>query len=560
MSANQRIYLHIEGMTCDSCAVRVTRALKEVPGVSAVEVPSWRFARAEVVVTSDVPDEALAQAVEAIGYRAMVTKRQMLAPEREARSDQRSDAGGRKYDLMVIGGGSAGFAAAIKAAELGARVAMVERGIIGGTCVNVGCVPSKALIRAIEPYHLASTHRFKGVHLIPGTLHWEQVIAHKDELVAELRQAKYLDVLKAYPQITCIYGEARLREGNRVQVNGAIYTPDKIILATGASPWAPPISGLAEAGYLTSTTAMELRHVPRSMIVLGANAVGLELAQVFARAGSAVTVIELLERIVPFEDETVSAALAHYLAGEGLTLVTGAETRRVERDGQGYRLHVKLADGSETTFAAEELLVATGRRPNTAHLGLEAVGIEVDRRGAVVVNEFAQTTNPNIYAAGDCANLPMFVYVAAHSGTVAAENALNGNHRVLDLEALPKITFTDPQIASTGLTEAQAREQGRAVKTVVLPLEHVPKALTARDTRGLIKLVADEATDRLLGAHIVAPEAGEVIQTAVLALRGGFTTAELAGLIFPYLTLTEGLKLAAQAFEKDVSKLSCCAG
>jgi mercuric reductase len=305
---------------------------------------------------------------------------------------------------------------------------------------------------------------------------------------------------------------------------------------------------------------MELRHVPRSMIVLGANAVGLELAQVFARAGSHVTVIELLDRIVPFEDEAVSEALARYLTEEGLTLVTSAQTQRVEHDGREYRLHVKLADGSETAFEAEELLVATGRRPNTANLGLEAVGVEVDRRGAIRVNDYAQTTNPNVYAAGDCADLPMFVYVAAHSGTVAAENALNGNRRTLDLDALPKITFTDPQVASVGLTEEQAREQGYEVKTAVLPLEHVPKALAARDTRGLIKLVADATTDRLLGAHVVAPEAGEIIQTAVLALRAGFTTEQLATTIFPYLTLVEGLKLAAQTFEKDVAMLSCCAG
>ena len=568
MSEQQRILLCVEGMTCDSCADHVLRALKGVPGVIEVDVPGWQSGRAELVVNGEVPDEILVQAVEAAGYRATTADRRPLTAERESsgppprpeRDEGAAVRDGHDYDLMVIGGGSAAFAAAIKAAELGARVAMVERGTIGGTCVNIGCVPSKVLIRAMETYHLAGTHRFKGVHTVPGALHWAQVVAHKDELVAELRQAKYLDVLEAYPQITYIQGEARLMEGNGVQVNGTTYAPGKIVVATGASPWAPPIPGLAEAGYLTSTTAMELRHVPRSMIVLGANAVGLELAQVFARAGSAVTVIELLDRIVPFEDEAVSEALAQYLTEEGLILVTGAQTQRVERDGRGYRLHVKLADGSETTFEAEELLVATGRRPNTANLGLEAVGVEVDRRGAIRVNDYAQTTNPHVYAAGDCADLPQFVYVAAHSGTVAAENALNGDRRRLDLEALPKITFTDPQVASAGLTEEEAREQGYEVRTAVLPLEHVPRALAARDTRGLIKLVADATTDRLLGAHIVAPEAGEIIQTAVLALRAGFTTEQLAATIFPYLTLVEGLKLAAQTFEKDVAMLSCCAG
>ncbi len=464
------------------------------------------------------------------------------------------------YDLIVLGGGSAGFAAAIRAAEEGAHVLLVNAGPIGGTCVNIGCVPSKALIRALEAYHRAGAHPYAGVHTVPGALHWHRVVAHKDALVAELRQAKYVDVLAAYSQITLVEGRGQLLGGTEVAVNGRTYTAEKLIIATGASPWAPPIPGLREAGYLTSTTAMALTTLPRSLIVLGGNAVGLELAQVFARAGVAVTVVELVERIMPFEDEDVSAELARHLEAEGLSILTGAHTQRVERGPEGYVLHVRLADGDEIRLEAEQLLVATGRRPNTAGLGLEEVGVELDQRGAIRLDEFARTTHPDIFAAGDCADLPQFVYVAAHSGTVAAANALLGPHRRLDLEALPRVTFTDPQVASAGLTEAQAREQGYDVRVSLLSLEHVPRALAARDTRGFVKLVADGTTDRLLGAHIVAPEAGEVIQIAVLAMRAGLTVTQLADMLFPYLTLAEGLKLAAQTFEKDVAQLSCCAG
>ncbi len=555
MSQRERIQLDVQGMTCESCAQHVAQALQSVPGVIQVHVPGWEAARAEVVAEAGVSDEALTRAVAEAGYRATVRARRLLEP-----NGGRQRGGDASYDLLVIGGGSAGFAAAIRAAEEGARVLIVNKGPIGGTCVNVGCVPSKALIRALEAYHRAGERRYAGVHTVPGALHWHRVVAQKDQLVAELRQAKYVDVLAAYPQITYLEGEARLVGSAHVEVNGTTYTPSKVIVATGASPWAPPIPGLAEAGYLTSTTAMTTRELPRSMIVLGANAVGLELAQVFARAGVAVTVIELLDRVAPFEDEEISAELARHLADEGLTLVTGANTQQVERDAEGYRLHVRLQDGTQATFTAERLLVATGRRPNTAGLGLEAAGVDVDRRGAIQVNEYAQTTNADIFAAGDCAALPQFVYVAAHSGTVAAENALLGLHRRLDLEALPRVTFTDPQVASAGLTEREAREQGYDVRVSVLPLEHVPKALAARDTRGLIKLVADGATDRLLGAHIVAPDASEVIQIAVLAMKASVTVTQLAGMLFPYLTLAEGLKLAAQTFEKDVAKLSCCAG
>ncbi|MER3545374.1 MAG: mercury(II) reductase [Chloroflexota bacterium] len=460
---------------------------------------------------------------------------------------------------MVIGGGSAGFAAAIKGAELGFKVALVEAETIGGTCVNVGCVPSKALIRAVELYHLAGQHRFRGVHTTPGRISWPEVIAHKDALVKELRQAKYEDVLAAYPEITYIQGRARLTGKNGVEIEGRSYAPGKIIIATGASPWAPPIPGLDEVPYLDSTSALALKELPRSMIVLGANAVGLELAQAYARAGTVVTVLEVLPRIAPFEDEDISTALAGYLEEEGLRIVSAFKTTRVERR-DGRTILTGTKDGAEMRFDAEQLLVATGRRPNTAGLGLEDAGVTLGKRGEILVNDQLQTSNPFIYAAGDVTGRDMFVYVAAYAGALAAENALTDAGRVYDAGYIPRITFTDPQIASAGLTEAQAREQGYEVKVSTLPMVHVPRALAAHDTRGLIKLVADAATDRLLGAHILAPEAGEMVQTAVLAIRFGITVRELRETMFPYLTNVEGLKLAALSFEKDVAKLSCCAG
>jgi len=465
----------------------------------------------------------------------------------------------RDFDLMVIGGGSAGFAAAIKGAELGARVALVEAGTIGGTCVNVGCVPSKTLIRSVELYHLAGQHRFRGVHTAPGRISWPEVIAHKDELVAELRQARYVDVLAAYPEITYIQGRARLTGGNGVAIDDQPYAPGKIIVATGAKPWAAPIPGLDQVPYLDSTSALNLKELPKSMIVLGANAVGLELAQVYARAGTYVTVLEVLPRIAPFEDEDLSAALAGYLEAEGLQVVANFKTAKVEKR-EGRYILTGTRNDAPMTLDAEQLLVATGRRPNTAGLGLEEAGVKLGRRGEIVVNDRLQTHNPAVFAAGDVTGRDMFVYVAAYSGMLAAENALTNAGRTYDAAYIPRITFTDPQVASTGLTEAQAREQGYDVKVSTLLMEHVPRALAARDTRGLIKLVADNATDRLLGAHILAPEAGEMIQLAVLAIRFGLTVRELRETMFPYLTNAEGLKLATQSFEKDVAKLSCCAG
>ncbi|GBD29827.1 Mercuric reductase [bacterium HR32] len=555
MAVRQQILLTVHGMTCEACAQHVRQALESVAGVLSTEVPEapgWRSAQAQVIASPEGSDTALVRAIQEAGYRAEVRERRPLEEPRRLDAEE--------LDLVVIGGGSAGFAAAIRAAELGARVVLVEKGVMGGTCVNVGCVPSKALIRAAEAYHSAAAQRFEGISTAAGSLHWHRVVAQKDELVAELRRTKYAEVLASYPEVRYVQGQARLAADGSVRVDGMVYRPRRVVLATGSRPWAPPVPGLEEAGYLTSNEAVNLKELPRSLVVIGASVVGLELAQTYLRAGSHVTVLEALPRVVPLEEPEVGDALRSYLEAEGMVVRPGVRITRVERVGGRYRVTFTEGQQEEEVVEAEQLLVATGRRANTAGLGLEEVGVELGPKGEIRVNEYAQTTNPRIYAAGDCAGDPMFVYVAAHMGTVAAENALHGNHRRVDLEGLPRITFTDPQVASAGWTEAQARERGYQVKTALLSLEHVPRAQVARDLRGLIKLVADQVTGRLLGASVLAADAGEVIQTAVLAIREGYTVQRLAQLVFPYLTLVEGLKLAAQAFEKDVSKLSCCAG
>jgi len=559
MSKREQLEFEIHGMTCDSCAQHVEHALKKVQAVREARVPGWESGRATVVVEGDVSEQELTEAVKKAGYRAVLKERKSMDQAQAAGKPVEAADGDRRFDLMVIGAGSAGFAAAIKAAELGHRVAMVEAGTIGGTCVNVGCVPSKTLIRAMEQYHQAGTHRFQGVHTLPGALNWAQVVANKNELVAEMRQSKYIDVVASYPEITYIQGRARLTGGNGVEVDGQSYAPGKILISTGARPWAPPVPGLEKAGYLTSTTAMEIKELPRSMIVLGANAVGLELAQTFARAGTHVTLLELLPRIAPFEDQEISQALQGYLEEEGMEIVAGFQTTMVERR-EGRYLATGTQDGREFTFDAEQLLVATGRRPNTAGMGLEEAGVKLGKRGEILVDETLRTENPHVYAAGDVTGQDMFVYVAAYAGTLAAENALTGAGRVYDASYIPRVTFTDPQIASAGLTEEQARAQGFEVQVSSLPMSYVPRALAARDTRGLIKLVAESSTGKLLGAHLLAPEAGEMIQTAVLAIRFGISLTQLRETMFSYLTNVEGLKLAALAFEKDVARLSCCAG
>ncbi len=461
-------------------------------------------------------------------------------------------------DLAVIGAGSAGFSAAITAAELGAQVTLVGHGTIGGTCVNVGCVPSKTLIRAAETLHHArAASRFAGIHAQSSLQDWRALIAQKDELVAGLRQAKYIDILPAYNNVAYIEGPARLSDDG-VAINGSLLRPGKIIIATGSAPAMPSISGIDTIPYLTSTTVLDLEALPASLLVIGGGYVGCELAQMFARAGVEVTLVTR-RRLLPKAEPEIGEALAGYFRGEGIAVRGGLAYRNIRRTERGVALSIEV-DGRGETLEAETVLVATGRRPNTQGMGLEAAGIALLPNGGIEVDDRMRTIKPGVYAAGDVTGRDQFVYMAAYGAKIATENALNGDGRCYDATAMPSVVFTDPQVASVGLTEAEAREQSLTVKTSVLPLEYVPRALAARDTRGLIKLVAEVETDRLLGAHILAPEGSDSIQTAALAIKQGLTVRDLADMIFPYLTTVEGLKLAAQTFEKDVSKLSCCAG
>lgn len=461
------------------------------------------------------------------------------------------------FDLLIIGSGGAGVAAAIQGAELGAKVGIVEAGTLGGTCVNVGCIPSKSLIEAAAHYH-TERRGFPGVGPSAPLLDWEAVIRQKNEVVAELRRTKYAAVLASYPAITVVSGHARLLGGGRVRVAEAEYQAAKIVVATGTSPALPPIPGLAEARPLDSTTAMELGALPRSLLVLGGSAVGLELGQMFARLGTRVVVLELMPRLLPNEDEAISEGLRAHLVAEGLEVHTGVTATRVDRDGLDIVARVRRGS-TEELFRAEEILVAAGRQPNTCDMGLDHAGVAVSEKGFVRVDATLRTSNPDIFAAGDVTGGPGYVYVAAAGGRIAAENALTGNKRELDLTTVPNVTFTSPQVASVGLTETSARALGYEIAVSALPMGHVPRALVSRDTRGLVKIVAEARSGKLLGVHALAPHAAELMGEATLALRYGLAARDLTETLHAYLTWGESIKLAAQAFTRDVTKLSCCA-
>jgi mercuric reductase len=541
-------------MTCDTCAAHVSRALEGVPGVWKVVVPGWQEGRASLVADEGLSDEVLVEAVAAAGYGARVSSRNALAEQGEAVRPGESE-----VDLMIVGAGSAAFAAAIRAVELGYSALMVERGTLGGTCVNVGCVPSKTLLRTAEACHRATYSPFAGVRPRGADLDWKAVIGEKDELVSRLRRERYEQVMEGYPSISLVRGQARLTPQANVEVDRRIYYPARVLIAAGAHPYVPPFPGVEEVEVLTSTEALALAEQPGSLVIIGGRYIALEMAQVFARLGTQVVVLQRSARILPDHEPEVAEALTGYLRDEGIEIHTGVRVLRLRQDGRDKAVEAEV-NGEGRTFRTAQILVATGRWPNTGGLGLQAPGVEVDERGSVRVGAAMQTTNPRVYAAGDVIGPPMLVYLAAAEGKRGAENALLGQAQPLDRRVIPAVIFTDPQVATVGLTEAQARMEGIEVRAATLPLSYVPRALAARDTRGLIKLVADAQNDRLLGAQVLAAEAGEVIQAATVALRAGMRVQDLTGTLFPYLTQVEGLKLAALAFDRDVGLLSCCAG
>ena len=558
----KQIDLEIDGMTCAGCGEHVADALRSVDGARSVELDDWTDGRAAVTAHDNVDPEALETAVGEAGYAARVSS------ERSPRSDASSsppDSGAEAdYDLLVVGGGSAAFTAALKASDLGHRALIVNDGPpsgglpLGGTCVNVGCVPSKALIRAAEAHHTAAHHPFEGIATESEVTDFSAVTDQVQSLVDDLRQKSYLDVVEDDPNIAIREGRTQLTGAQSIEVGGETITGRRILVATGARTFVPEIPGLEEAGHLTNEELYALDERPERLIVLGGGYIALENAQAFARLGSEVTILQRSRQVLSRGDAEVAEALTGHLREEGLTVHTNTDVQAVQRSNGSVQLEATI-DGRSQTLSGSHLLVATGLRGNTDGLGLEALGIGTRGRGFLSVDETLQTDAETIYGAGDVIGDPAFVYTAAREGELAAENALEEAAHDRYAAPLPWVIFTDPQVAGVGLGERQAADQEVDVDVATLPLDQVPRSIAARDTRGFIKLLRERDTDRLVGARILAPEGSELLMELSLAIQQHLTVEELTDLLHPYLTLSEGVKLAALTFDREVEKLSCCA-
>jgi dihydrolipoamide dehydrogenase len=451
------------------------------------------------------------------------------------------------YDVVVIGAGPGGYVAAIRAAQLGLKAALVEKGPKpewGGTCLHWGCIPTKALLHDAYLYEQMKDSSKFGVDADNVRLNLENVMKHK-ELVVK-RGLMGVEALLKKNKVTLIIGFGKIAKPGTVDVDGKAYTTKNIVLATGSSvKWFPGMEPDGK-GIITSNEALSLKAVPKSMVVIGAGAVGMEFASVYHRFGSQMHVVELMPQILPIEDEEVAAEEQKILAKRGMKFFVGAKVESIKPAGAGYDVTV-AKDGKTEKLAVEIVLVAVGRKPNTEKLGLEGTRVKLDR-GFVKVDGFMRTDEPGIYAIGDIVPTPQLAHVASAEGILAVEHLAGKPVKPINYDRIPGVTYCDPQVASVGLTEKKARERGHQVKIGKFPFMGVGKAAIEDEREGFVKIVGDARYDEILGVHILHAHAGEMISEAVAVLNGEMTVEDLAHAVHPHPTLSEGIMEASHAF------------
>lgn len=455
-----------------------------------------------------------------------------------------------KYNLVVIGGGSAGLVAASGAAGLGAKVALIEKGFLGGDCLNYGCVPSKGIIRSAKAAHAIHDAANFGVHVPEGTTidfnaAMNQARKARADIAPHDSARRYTDL-----GVDVFLGTAEFTGRSTIQMGDVTLEFSKALIATGSHPAHIPIPGLAETGYLTNETVFNLTEQPKSLAVIGAGPIGSELSQSFQRLGTQVTLIDLSPHILSREDPDAADVVQKQLVKDGIQLLTGVRTQSVSKSDSGLKVIVFEKDGQTEQVEVEEILLAVGRRPNVDGLGLEKAGVEFTKRG-VVVNDMLQTTNPNIFAAGDVASKYQFTHVAGHSGAIVVQNALFPfpKRKFSDL-IIPWVTYTAPEVAHVGMYEKDAAEAGIEIDTYSASMVAVDRAVTEGKTNGFIKVHTAKGSGKILGATIVGPEAGELINEITLAMKHKLPLGAFSSVIHPYPTKAEIITKVANEYNK----------
>ncbi|MEE0697557.1 MAG: dihydrolipoyl dehydrogenase [Oscillospiraceae bacterium] len=460
-----------------------------------------------------------------------------------AKAEEKSAEGG---GVLVIGGGPGGYVAAIRAAQLGAKVTLAERAEIGGTCLNRGCMPTKALLHSSEVYELATNSVDIGIIGRDVAVDWPRVQATRQSVSDKLTGG--VRALMRANKVTVVEGEAKFTGPKTVEVGGKTLNPDKIIIAVGSKPVMPPIPGLKECpACIDSTACLKLDHIPESLVVIGGGVIGVELGSVYRRFGSKVSVLELQDRILPQMDGELAELAAAQLVAEGMDLRTGAKVTRVDTTTNGAAVHAEIG-GKDTVFEAEKVLVCVGRSPNLEGLGLDKAGIAVEG-GFIKVDKRLETSVPGVFAVGDCSGRLMLAHAAMAMGEAAAENAMGGEAGFNE-DMSPACAYVGPEIAGVGYTEERAKELGIEYIVGRFPTSANGRSLVSGCTGGLIKVLAGPKFGEILGVHILAPSATELIEEAALAIRLEATLDELTDTIHCHPTVAEALREAALAAQK----------
>ncbi len=449
------------------------------------------------------------------------------------------------YKIAIIGGGPGGYVAAIRAAQLGAKVAVIEKDQLGGTCLNRGCIPTKALVSAVETIHNIKKSEEFGIKVDSPVVDFARMMERKDQVVQRLITG--INFLFKKNKINLLEGTGKLISPNEVEVTTKDGTVDKItaeniIIATGSSPALIPSLGYDGERVITSDEALELKEIPKRLLIIGGGVIGCEFACIFAELGTEITIVDVMPSILPGVDKEVSRQMQSLFKRRGIKIKTGTgiqEVRKTQDD-----VTAVLEGGEE--ISADKILISIGRSFNTRGLGLETVGVEMGSKGEMVINSKLQTNIPHIYAIGDITNKIQLAHVASAQGITAVENIM-GTQKEMNYDVVPGCIFTSPEIAGVGITSQETEEQGIAVKSGKFPFMALGKALAAGETDGFVKILADASSDRVLGVHIIGPHATDLIAEATLAIQLGATTAQLAGTIHAHPTLAEAVMEAAEA-------------
>lgn len=465
----------------------------------------------------------------------------------------------KEYDLIILGGGAGAFAAANTANRLKKKTLLINYEKIlplGGTCVNVGCVPSKVMLHQGEEYYYPTRSQFRAIK-VQGEADFLDALKETNEMVEKFRAKNYINVIKKQEYVDFKEGLASFVDPHTVKVGNETFKGRYFLIATGASTFVPSIKGIEKIDFITNVNIFNLKKKPKSVIIIGGGPLGMEFSQIFHHFGIKVTVLQRSERVIPKFDSMLGKELQKYLEEEGITIYTKTSTREVKKTKDEIELTVEI-DGKKRVLSAEKLMLATGLQPHTKLLETEKAGVMLDEKGFVNVNEYMQTSQEHIYAAGDVTGLMPLETIAAKEGNLAVLNMFENKKKTINYSEVPHAVFTSPEVAAVGIKEEEYMKKYNVCLCRTVTLDHIEKAAAIKDTKGLIRMVLDPKTKVVIGVHIIGPMAADIITTATYAIKNKMTIYDIRDTVHVFPTLSEMIKKVAQSFDQNLDEMACC--